>query len=424
MITKILIAGLLLCLLPASLYAGICSVVDAGTYIEAEHYNNSGNNFGTMSSATGGYSGSGYLPATSNDTNFPPSGTPLEYLLYFPTAGSYYLHVKGNSNDSNSDDSIWYGISGSPVGGIDFPRDNNWNWSNVRLSEGPNPPAINIPASGLYAVNFWAREDGFKFDAFTMSTAAAFPGGGTSIDPRDPLGVCTTPAGVADHDFDGDGFTEQSLPTADCNDSDPSIFPGQTELCGNAEDDNCDGQVDENCSTVVISDGGLIAQVPLTLVNPAKPQIMLNMSNDHQLFMAAYSDYDDYDGDQVPDKTYIHAVKYFGYFDPDKCYDYDTLDDRFEPASLTNDRYCSGNWSGNFLNWATMARIDTVRKILYGGYRSTDTPTLTVLERSYIPNDMHSWVKFYNGSDLPKLTPFNKPVTERTASSAATVTIS
>ncbi|WP_413701435.1 pilus assembly protein [Psychromonas sp. KJ10-10] len=75
-----------------------------------------------------------------------------------------------------------------------------------------------------------------------------------------------------------------------------------------------------------------------------------------------------------------------------------------------SDNYCTGNnskyWSGNYLNWATMARIDTVRKLLYGGYRSTDTDSNTVLERTYLPNDAHSFAKFYDGDDLTKLTPF------------------
>lgn len=38
-----------------------------------------------------------------------------------------------------------------------------------------------------------------------------------------------------------DGFTSDS---ADCDDTDPSVFPGATEVC-NERDDNCDGSVDE-----------------------------------------------------------------------------------------------------------------------------------------------------------------------------------
>jgi type IV pilus assembly protein PilY1 len=53
-----------------------------------------------------------------------------------------------------------------------------------------------------------------------------------------------------------------------------------------------------------------------------------------------------------------------------------------------------------------MTRVDVVRKVLYGGYRSTDSATLTVLERANLPTDAHSFAKYYKGSDLSQLTPF------------------
>ncbi len=155
------------------------------------------------------------------------------------------------------------------------------------------------------------------------------------------------------------------------------------------------------------------AQDPLFLTAPVRPLMMLNMSNDHQLFFKLYDDYTDLDGDGVADTTYNHEYeeKYYGYFDSEKCYQYDN--GRFEPDTpVDGEGYCnagenSNQWSGNFLNWATMTRIDAVRKILYGGFRSTDTDELTVLERSLIPHDAHSFAKYYNRSDIGRLTPFD-----------------
>ena len=50
-------------------------------------------------------------------------------------------------------------------------------------------------------------------------------------------------------------------------------------------------------------------------------------------------------------------------------------------------------WSGNFLNWATMTRIDVVRKMLYGGYRETDSATSTVLRLALLGTDAHAFAK-------------------------------
>lgn len=155
------------------------------------------------------------------------------------------------------------------------------------------------------------------------------------------------------------------------------------------------------------------AQEPLFLTQPVRPIMMLNMSNDHQLFFKLYDDYSDLDGDGVPDTGYINDFDYFGYFDSLKCYAYDDSSDRFEPDGEASETgFCnvggeSNQWSGNFLNWASMTRMDAVRKILYGGKRDLDTPDETVLERAFLPNDAHSFAKYYNGPNMAKLTPFS-----------------
>ncbi|ROR34993.1 pilus assembly protein [Inmirania thermothiophila] len=149
---------------------------------------------------------------------------------------------------------------------------------------------------------------------------------------------------------------------------------------------------------------------PITVSQTATPLVMLVMSNDHQYYFKAYNDYSDLDADGVVEATYTHAIDYYGYFDPYKCYQYDSADGRFEPVAETADKYCpagSGQWSGNFLNWATMTRMDAVRRVLFGGLRYIDTDGETVLERAFLPHDAHSFAKFYNGSDLGKLTPWS-----------------
>lgn len=155
-----------------------------------------------------------------------------------------------------------------------------------------------------------------------------------------------------------------------------------------------------------------IAQSPLTISQSASPRVMLTMSRDHQLYIKAYTDYSDLDNNGIIDTSYIDTFDYYGYFDNKKCYTY--TNSRFEPAnsaSGTNDHHCTGSsnqWSGNFLNWATMTRMDIVRKVLYGGFRSTDSSD-TVLERSMIPYDVHAFAKVFvaaSTTDMQKYVPY------------------
>jgi type IV pilus assembly protein PilY1 len=168
--------------------------------------------------------------------------------------------------------------------------------------------------------------------------------------------------------------------------------------------------------------GAAPSQVPIFLTSGTESMVMLNMSNDHELFFKAYDDYSDLDpdrkdvnGDPAPDgveTTYKHEIDYYGYFEPTTCYSYSSGEFVPQTAGVTG-KYCngvSGDWSGNFLNWATMTRMDAIRKVLYGGYRSTDTATKTVLERTFLPTDAHSFVKYYNGTDINKLTSYNTDI--------------
>lgn len=106
--------------------------------------------------------------------------------------------------------------------------------------------------------------------------------------------------------------------------------------------------------------------------------------------------------------TYSHNATYTGYFDSEKCYEYERQqithiyfgtisgDDGggyFTPTRWS--RTCNGKdeWSGNYLNWATTQTIDPFRMALTGGYRVVDTANQTILEKAtragrsqYFPN--------------------------------------
>jgi len=148
-------------------------------------------------------------------------------------------------------------------------------------------------------------------------------------------------------------------------------------------------------------------------VNPSvAPLVMFVMAKDHKLWTKAYTDYVDLLGNGTIETTYTDAVSYYGYFDYNKCYTYNSGTGRFEPqaaATGANLHYCSGLWSGNFLNWGTMTRLDVVRKVLYGGHRIVDTTSSTVLARAMLLRDTHDFAKPYSGADISSLIPFNWP---------------
>ena len=125
--------------------------------------------------------------------------------------------------------------------------------------------------------------------------------------------------------------------------------------------------------------------------------------------------------DRNGDHRWTKGIDYYGYFDSYKCYTYNNTGSQasslFEPSSVTLDKKCSGanEWSGDFLNYLTTSRMDALRKVLYGGYRSVDTGTETVLQRVYVPQDAHSWGKEYtsvivDGYDISDYTPFSAPM--------------
>ena len=92
-----------------------------------------------------------------------------------------------------------------------------------------------------------------------------------------------------------------------------------------------------------------------------------------------------------PSRTYASTTAYIGYFDPGKCYAYrytdgTSVDNYFYPVGAATSRTCTNQWSGNFLNWASMQTIDPFRWALTGGYRVVDTSTLTVLEKGWGTN--------------------------------------
>jgi type IV pilus assembly protein PilY1 len=126
-----------------------------------------------------------------------------------------------------------------------------------------------------------------------------------------------------------------------------------------------------------------ISDIPLFLSNRVDPNVLFDMSIESPMGGAAYS------GPNGA-TNYVATTTFFGYFDPNKCYTY-SASNRFEPVGATGTNHtCSGQWSGNLLNWAAVTAIDEFRWVLTGGDRYVDTSTETVIERASAHNNS-SW---------------------------------
>jgi hypothetical protein len=125
-----------------------------------------------------------------------------------------------------------------------------------------NNSAINTPQS--YFVD--ADLDGFGSTTTTMLCSATAPSGYSTnnTDCNDNSAAINAPQSYfVDADNDGFGSTTTamlcstsapagySINSLDCNDGNANENPSQTEVCGNGIDDNCNGQIDENCIVYV-----------------------------------------------------------------------------------------------------------------------------------------------------------------------------
>jgi len=93
-------------------------------------------------------------------------------------------------------------------------------------------------------------------------------------------------------DFDGDGFGDPNnsiaecdalsgyvLDNTDCDDTDPNRFPGNSEICGDGIDNNCDNVIDEGCTTEPC-DGDFLV---ITTISQNTYRAEVNINSDAEL---------------------------------------------------------------------------------------------------------------------------------------------
>ena len=97
---------------------------------------------------------------------------------------------------------------------------------------------------------------------------------------------------------------------------------------------------------------------PLFMSQTVEPNVLIILDNSGSMTEDAYQAFFD------PAKTY------YGYFSGDANPADDT---RYSYDGAKWNIDAAGDWSGNFLNWATMRRVDVTRKVLMGGLATSRT---------------------------------------------------
>lgn len=170
-------------------------------------------------------------------------------------------------------------------------------------------------------------------------------------------------------------------------------------------------------------------KTPPYVASVEKPSVMLIFDNSGSMMEPAYAEGDityAYESGGTPrcvtaeygvfDPTY----EYYGYFDPTAYYVFNATDSTNEFFELCSGTVCTDDtqtWSGNFLNWATMRKIDVAKKVLTGGTVDTDSnPNLDILEAQ--PYASLPFLKWYDDSNAVAdlngqtrhMTPFHTPL--------------
>lgn len=101
--------------------------------------------------------------------------------------------------------------------------------------------------------------------------------------------------------------------------------------------------------------------------NALKPNVLLMVDNSGSMNEFTYKAAGMGGGINQKDTSYNANSSYYGYFDYGKMYSYNTTASGYFYVDGTKTLDKTSFWSGNFLNWLTMRKVDLVRKVLVGG---------------------------------------------------------
>jgi PA14 domain/Bacterial lectin/Immunoglobulin I-set domain/Gylcosyl hydrolase family 115 C-terminal domain len=152
-------------------------------------------------SSPAGFAGTGVEMAAPNTgtafiTGFVTRSPRLDYRVFFETAGTHYVWVRGRAG-TTADNSLHVGLDGAAVPTADriigLKPDYTW----IRATADGAVATINVPSPGIHTVNVWMAEDGAVIDRLLLTTSPNFIPTG--------LGPAESPHSAAAIDYSG-GF--------------------------------------------------------------------------------------------------------------------------------------------------------------------------------------------------------------------------
>lgn len=142
----------------------------------------------------------------------------------------------------------WLNIDQSPYAAATVEVWNGASWVPL-FATGDTPTTDNGWAFFEYDVTSY-KNAGFRVRfGHQIGSAGAYTMSGWNIDDVEIAQPCPAPG----TDADGDTYVSLGCGGDDCDDSNPAIHPGATEVC-NGLDDDCDGLVDEGLTTTYYAD--------------------------------------------------------------------------------------------------------------------------------------------------------------------------
>ncbi|NWF51899.1 MAG: hypothetical protein HXY47_02335 [Nitrospirae bacterium] len=123
------------------------------------------------------------------------------------------------------------------------------------------------------------------------------------------------------------------------------------------------------------------------------PNVLIILDNSADMYEFAYKASDTGSLVTSPDISYSPSNDYYGYFDTNSMYKYQEDGGYFEVDTSKRINRTSF-WSGNFLNWLAMRKIDIVRKTLIGGKvinRSSINPRFLIASEN---TDRDFWKRY------------------------------